>query len=59
MWLPLDGRTEALIRSGKVPDVSMRDCQRNYRKALEKGVLKILSKNGHLPAVLLPRRADF
>ena len=43
---PLTGRTEALIRSGKVPDVSMADCQRNYRKALEKGVLKILSKMG-------------
>ena len=39
-------RTEALVRSGKVPDVSMADCQRNYKKALEKGVLKILSKMG-------------
>ena len=39
-------RTEALVRSGKVPDVSMADCQRNYRRALEKGVLKILSKMG-------------
>ena len=46
MWLAPNGRTEALIRSGKVPDVSMGDCQRNYRKALEKGVLKILSKMG-------------
>ena len=39
-------RTEALIKSGKVPDVSMANCQNNYKKALEKGVLKILSKMG-------------
>ena len=39
-------RTEAMIKSGKVPDVSMRRCQSNYKKALEKGVLKILSKMG-------------
>lgn len=37
-------RTESLIRSGKVPDVTMVDAQKNYKKALEKGVLKILSK---------------
>jgi glutamate synthase (ferredoxin) len=41
-----DNRTEALIKSGKVPDVSMKGCQKNYKKALEKGVLKILSKMG-------------
>ena len=35
-----------MIKSGKVPDVSMRKCQNNYKKALEKGVLKILSKMG-------------
>ena len=35
-----------MIKSGKVPDVSMRRCQSNYKKALEKGVLKILSKMG-------------
>jgi len=39
-------RTAAMIKSGKVPDVSMRKCQNNYKKALEKGVLKILSKMG-------------
>jgi len=39
-------RTAALIKSGKVPDVSFRDAQKNYKKALEKGILKILSKMG-------------
>lgn len=38
------GRTEALIKTGKVPDVSIRAAQRNYKKALEKGLLKIMSK---------------
>ena len=37
-------RTESLIKTGKVPDVTMVDAQKNYKKALEKGVLKILSK---------------
>ena len=40
------GRTAALIKSGKLPDVSIEKCQKNYKKALEKGVLKILSKMG-------------
>ena len=40
------GRTAALIKSGKLPDVSVRDAQKNYKKALEKGILKILSKMG-------------
>lgn len=35
-----------MIKSGKVPDVSMKSCQANYKRALEKGVLKILSKMG-------------
>ena len=39
-------RTEALIKTGKVPDVSIRAAQRNYKKALEKGLLKIMSKVG-------------
>ena len=39
-------RTEALIRSGKVADVSITAAQKNYKKALEKGLLKILSKMG-------------
>ena len=39
-------RTEALIKSGKVADVSITAAQKNYKKALEKGLLKILSKMG-------------
>lgn len=35
-----------MIKSGKVPDVSVADAQQNYKKALEKGMLKILSKMG-------------
>ena len=35
-----------MIKSGKVPDLSVEDCQQNLKKALEKGVLKILSKMG-------------
>ena len=37
-------RTAALIKSGKVADVSVTAAQKNYKKALEKGLLKILSK---------------
>jgi glutamate synthase (ferredoxin) len=39
-------RTEALIKSGKAPDLSAVAAQKNYKKALEKGLLKILSKMG-------------
>ncbi len=39
------------MKSGKVPDVTVVDAQKNYKKALQKGVLKILSK---VPRVLLP-----
>ena len=39
-------RTASLIKSGKLADLSVEDTQRNYKKALEKGVLKILSKMG-------------
>ncbi|KAL6774556.1 GSF1 [Auxenochlorella protothecoides x Auxenochlorella symbiontica] len=39
-------RTENLVRAGKLPDVSMAAAQRNYKKALEKGLMKILSKMG-------------
>ena len=35
-----------MIKSGKLADISVEDTQRNYKKALEKGVLKILSKMG-------------
>jgi glutamate synthase (ferredoxin) len=57
-------RTENLVRAGKVPDVSAETATVNYKKALEKGILKILSKMGisllscyHGAQVsLLPRR---
>ncbi|KAL3156941.1 hypothetical protein ABBQ38_001200 [Trebouxia sp. C0009 RCD-2024] len=39
-------RTASLIKSGKLADLTVEDTQRNYKKALEKGVLKILSKMG-------------
>lgn len=39
-------RTVNMISKGRLPDVSIRAAQRNYKKALEKGVLKILSKMG-------------
>jgi glutamate synthase (ferredoxin) len=39
-------RTEALVRAGKAPDVSVAQAQANYKKAVEKGLLKILSKMG-------------
>ena len=39
-------RTEALVKAGKVPDVSAETATINYKKALEKGILKILSKMG-------------
>jgi glutamate synthase (ferredoxin) len=41
-----NSRTEALVKSGKIPDLSLEDAQKNYKKALEKGILKILSKMG-------------
>ena len=37
----LSSRTEALVKSGKVPDVSVADAQYNYKKALEKGELHV------------------
>jgi len=42
----LSSRTQSLIKSGKAADVSIEQAQYNYKKALEKGVLKILSKMG-------------
>jgi glutamate synthase (ferredoxin) len=39
-------RTANLIKSGKVPDLSASKATKNYKKALEKGLLKILSKMG-------------
>lgn len=39
-------RTESLIKAGKVPNVSVKDAQKNFKKSIEKGILKILSKMG-------------
>ena len=39
-------RTEAMIKSGKLPNLTVVDTQKNFKKAIEKGVLKILSKMG-------------
>jgi len=39
-------RTQALIQGGKVPDLTAEKATKNYKKALEKGLLKILSKMG-------------
>jgi hypothetical protein len=39
-------RTLALIKTGKVPDVSIEKAQANLKKSLEKGILKIISKMG-------------
>ncbi|KAF8065477.1 hypothetical protein HT031_003078 [Scenedesmus sp. PABB004] len=42
----LSSRTQSLIKTGKVPDISVGDAQKNLKKSLEKGILKILSKMG-------------
>lgn len=42
----LSSRTQSLIKAGKVPDISVKDAQKNFKKSVEKGVLKILSKMG-------------
>ncbi|GFH12496.1 glutamate synthetase, partial [Haematococcus lacustris] len=42
----LSSRTQSLIKAGKVPDISVKDAQKNFKKSLEKGLLKILSKMG-------------
>ncbi|GLC45038.1 Ferredoxin-dependent glutamate synthase 1, chloroplastic/mitochondrial [Pleodorina starrii] len=42
----LSSRTQSLIKAGKVPDISVQAAQKNFKKSLEKGVLKILSKMG-------------
>jgi len=42
----LSPRTQALIKTGKVPDITVPDAQKNLKKSLEKGILKILSKMG-------------
>ena len=42
----LDSRTQGLMERGKIPATSLNGAQHNYRKALEAGLLKILSKMG-------------
>ena len=42
----LSSRTQSLIKTGKVPDVSVEQAQANLKKSLEKGILKIMSKMG-------------
>mmetsp|Transcript_9319 Transcript_9319/g.16479 ORF Transcript_9319/g.16479 Transcript_9319/m.16479 type:complete len:1638 (+) Transcript_9319:28-4941(+) len=39
-------RTVSLIKAGKVPDISVKDSQKNLKKSLEKGIMKIMSKMG-------------
>jgi len=39
-------RTVTLMQRGKLPDVTVVECQHNFRKALNKGLLKIISKIG-------------
>ncbi len=41
-----DSRTQKLMESGKSPAISLSTAQENYRKAIEAGLLKILSKMG-------------
>ena len=41
-----DPKTQSLMERGKIPQVSIAEAQRNYRKATEAGLLKILSKMG-------------
>ena len=39
-------RTQKLMKNGKLPKLSIQEAQHNYRTAIEKGLLKILSKIG-------------
>ena len=39
-------RTQKLMANGKLPKISIQEAQANYRNAIEKGILKILSKIG-------------
>ena len=41
-----DSRTQKLMERGKIKAMTIQDAQKNYRKALEDGLLKILSKMG-------------
>lgn len=39
-------RTTAQVKSGRIADISLQDTQKNFKKATEKGLLKIMSKMG-------------
>nr|WCH56278.1 glutamate synthase [Hypnea sp.] len=41
-----NSRTQKLMSKGKLPKITVKQSQRNYRAAIEKGLLKILSKMG-------------
>jgi glutamate synthase (ferredoxin) len=41
-----DSKTQKLMGRGKIPSLSVEQAQNNYRKAVEGGLLKILSKMG-------------
>lgn len=41
-----DCRTQSLVKSGKMADLTVPDTQKNFKNATEKGLLKILSKMG-------------
>ncbi|NEP14205.1 MAG: glutamate synthase large subunit [Symploca sp. SIO2C1] len=41
-----DNRTQKLMARGKINSLTIEEAQKNYRKALEAGLLKILSKMG-------------
>ncbi len=41
-----DSRTQKLMERGKIKAITIQDAQKNYRKAVEDGLLKILSKMG-------------
>ncbi len=41
-----DGRTQKLMETGKLPVTTLNGAQDNYRKAVDAGLLKILSKMG-------------
>jgi glutamate synthase (ferredoxin) len=41
-----DSRTQNLMERGKIPAITVEKAQANYRKAVEDGLLKILSKMG-------------
>ena len=41
-----DSKTQKLMERGKIPSITVEQAQKNYRKAVEGGLLKILSKMG-------------